>query len=335
MLIRTCLLLLPLIFTLTACSPRIDVNIGSGGSGPIVPAVVLSDPGAGDARIAMIDVRGLIADLRRPSLLGDGINPVDRFIVELQMAERDPKTKAVIVRITSPGGTVTASDILYQELRRFERVSGKPVVASLGEIAASGGYYLAVGADYVIAEPTCLTGSIGVIMPTVNFSAGLNKVGIVARSVKSGPNKDIANPVEPIRDSQYAILQGLVDEYYARFKNLVLERRHLDASVVSDATDGRVYSGVQAQAIGLVDATGGVRDAFAAAKRLAGIERASLVKYSSSGRPATTPYALTPTEPAAAASRGMTLTMNMGELLPGLTAGETGGFFYLWMPETP
>ncbi len=320
---------------LPACTPQIDVNIGAGGgSRSLEPTVLSADPNPGASRIALIDIRGVIYDASKPSLLGDGENPVDRFVAQLDLAAEDDAVKAIILRITSPGGTVTGSDIMYHELRRFADQTHKPIIASMGEVAASGGYYLAVGADHIIAEPTTITGSIGVIMPTLNMSEGLSKIGIKARSVKSGANKDIANPLEPMRDSQYAVLQGLVDEFYDQFKSLVLERRHIDPSRVAEATDGRVFSGRQALPLGLVDELGGIREAFTAAKRFANLESATLIRYASKGSVARSPYALAPVG-ASTPSSGLTLKLDTATSpLSNIAPGETSGIYYLWMPGT-
>ncbi|HYE61085.1 MAG TPA: signal peptide peptidase SppA [Phycisphaerales bacterium] len=315
---------------LTACSPRVEIGIGEFPERNLKPATVLADQNAGSLRVAMIDVKGLIMDADKPSLLGAGANPVDRFTVRLAMAENDPSVRAIVVRISSPGGTVTGSDIMYHELRRFAESSRKPVVASMGEIATSGGYYLALAADHIVAEPTTITGSIGVIMPTFNFSEGMRKIGISSRSVKSAANKDIANPFEAPREGHFAILQGLVDEYYARFRSLVLARRKIDPAKVDTVADGRVFSGAQALELGLIDELGGVREAFAAAKKLAGLSRATLVKYSDENYPARTPWAVAPTtEPAKST---LSLRMDLNNPLADLTTQETAGVYYLWYP---
>lgn len=317
---------------LAACSPRIEVGIGGFPERDLRPAVVLEDPSPGSDRVALIDVRGLIVDASKPNLLGPNVNPVDRFATHLTLAEKDPHVRAVIIRIASPGGTVTGSDIMYQELRRFAQTTRKPVVASLGEIAASGGYYLAIGSDHIIAEPTSVTGSIGVIMPTFNFSEGLGKIGVRSRAIKSGRNKDLANPFEPEREAHYAVLQELVDQYAARFRALVRERRGMSEEAFATATDGRVFSGEQALALGLVDEVGGVRDAFAAAKRLAGLKGASLVKYSDKDNPARSAYTLAQTPAGEPPSSGLSLRLDMAGPVSSLLAEETSGLYYLWMP---
>jgi protease-4 len=161
-------------------------------------------------------------------------------------------------------------------------------------VGASGGYYLALGADTILAEPTSITGSIGVIMPTVNVSEGLAMIGIRSRSITSGPNKDLANPMEPMRDAQYAVLQQMVDEMYARFRGLVVERRPgLSAGNLDMATDGRIVMGDRAKELGLVDELGGLREAFARAKAMARLERATLVKYADPATPPRSIYSTT------------------------------------------
>ncbi len=324
----------------SACSPlRVSFDVGFAPAPGLNERVVMKDPGAGRnaPKVAMIPVTGFIADVRTPGLLGSGPNPVDEFVRRLQLIENDPNVRAVVLRINSPGGTVTGSDIMYREARAFMDRTGKPVVTSMGEIATSGGYYLAIAADYLIAEPTSVTGSIGVIMQTMNFSAGLAKLGIEARAVKSGPNKDMANPFEPMVDSQYAILQGMIDDYYARFKGLVLERRpNLPADNVTKATDGRVFTGTQAVEIGLIDQTGGVRDAFQKAKSLAALTTAQLVAYVGQDVDPASPYGVqTDGVSGAEASAANQTQINLMQVnVPRDFAALNGSasFYYLWRP---
>ena len=319
--------LLALCTALGACSPAsFNVSVGPG-SRTLRESSVLRDKNAGGNKVAMIDLRGLISDDSEPGLFGSAPNPVDEILSRLKLAEDDSSVKAVIIRINSPGGTVTASDIIYREIRRFSDATHKPVIASMGEITASGGYYISLAADEIVAEPTSLTGSVGVIIPTLNFSEGLGKIGIVSRSVKSGPNKDLGNPLEPMRDSQYAVLQGIVDEFYAKFKGLVIERRpRLAPDHIAEATDGRIVTGKTAVAWGLADREGGVREAFEIAKERAGIKGADLVKYSVGSGKSRTAYGETPVEPARAAA-GPEINL-LQVKIPGLeTAGNA---YYLW-----
>lgn len=311
---------------LGGCTPIVNINVMPPEE-RFKPQVVLEE--GGSSRVAVIEVRGLIMDGRTPGLIMDGPNPVDRFVAQLTLAEKDPAVRAIIVRITSPGGTVTASHVMHEELRRFSRVTGKPVVASIGEVGASGGYYLALAADTIMAEPTSITGSIGVIMPTVNVSEGLAMIGIRSRSITSGPNKDLANPLEPMRDAQYAVLQEMVDEMYARFRGLVVERRPgLSSGNLAMATDGRVVMGERARELGLVDELGGLREAFARAKTMAGLERATLVKYAD---PATPPRSIYSASDSGVGEREVNLVqLKMGT--GSLGANGTAPFYYLWAP---
>ncbi|TVQ63508.1 MAG: signal peptide peptidase SppA [Phycisphaerales bacterium] len=308
---------------------------------------VLTDAGTGpsSAKIALIDVRGLIFDAPTPGLIAFGPNPVDELVSRLQRAENDPRIRAVVLRINSPGGTVSGSDTMHREVRRFAKTSGKPVVACMGEVAASGGYYLALAADEIYAQPTTVTGSVGVIMQTFNFSDGMSRIGVSGRAVVSGPNKAIASPFEPAQERHYAILQAMVDEFYIRFRDIVETRREgLSADVLYAYTDGRIFSGEEAARVGLVDATGGVREAFDAAKRLAGVPAARLVQYHAEGGSPRSVYALADDRPEATPNLGAQptgVTMNMLQLnlgapgSPGTPGMPGAGFYYLWDPSIP
>jgi protease IV len=298
---------------------------------PLTETIVIDDPGGiANPKIAMIDVRGTIIDAARPGLFGSGANPVDELVSRLRLAEEDSTVKAVILRINSPGGSVTASDTMYREVRRFATVTKKPIIASLGDVAASGGYYLALGCDEIITQPTTITASIGVIIPTINVSDGLKRIGIVARSIKSGANKDLANPLEPMREGQYAILQGMVDEFYARFRGLVVERRPQIASDrLEELTDGRVVTGAEALRMGLADREGDLRDAFTRAKELAGLPAASLIKYHEQYSHPRTAYSPDASVHAAAGPTEVNLVQL--ELGDALGAGGTNAY-YLWAP---
>ncbi len=330
------LLIASVLPALAACGPiTLSATFGDEDKPPR-ETTVAGDPGAA-AKFVMIDVRGLIADAS-----GEGLetvflspdNPVDEITFRLEKAAADTNVKGVILRINSPGGTVTASDMMYREVRRFAETTGKPVVASLGEVAASGGYYLALAADEIVAEPTCITGSIGVIIQTVNVSEGLGRIGIRARNVVSGPNKDMGDPLTPPNEEQFQILQGLVDEYYEEFKGKVIERRTplgLKTELVGELTDGRVVTGAGAVRAGLADREGGVREAFEAAMRRAGVESGRLVKYTTRGPRPRSPYSRAP---AAAHAQAAGTEINLLQLQVGAgVPGRAGpNVYYLWLP---
>ncbi len=293
---------------------------------------VLADDGVsswGGAKIALIDVRGLIMDGRRPGLLADGENPVAAFVESLQKAGDDSNVKAVVLRINSPGGTVTASDVMYREVNYFKARTGKPVVVLMGDIAASGGYYLACAGDEVIAHPTTITGSIGVIIQTINFSEGMRRIGITADSITSGPNKAVGSPLEPMPAEHRELLQGLVNEFYGNFRGIVTTARPgISESDIGWVTDGRVVTGQRAVEVGLVDSTGDLHDAFAAAKARAGVKSARLMKYHRPLEYVGSAYATSPVGATSSSAEINLLQVNLGAHP---TLGSTG-FYYLWDP---
>ncbi len=288
------------------------------------------EAGAHGARVAVIDVSGVIYNASRPSVLGVGENPVALLQEKLDQAANDARTRAVILRLNTPGGTVTASDAMYREVQRFRRKTGKPVIALMMDVAASGGYYLACAADDIVAYPTAVTGSIGVIVQTVSFKPALDRWGIRAEAITTGPNKDAGSPLSNLTPEQRAVLQALVDDFYARFLDVVRQARPgIEPETFPRVTDGRILSGEQALKHGLVDQLGDVHDALALAKQRAGIARADLVMYRRPGRYVGSPYAAAPATP--------TTQLNLAQInLDTPLLGEpASGFYYLWMGPTP
>lgn len=314
---------------IAGCTPKVNVAVGAYDETVLREVTVSRDArvGAMSPRIAQIDVRGVIADGRAPGLLVPGLNPVDALSRRLEMAANDTRVKAVVLRINSPGGTVAASEAMHAEILRFRERTGKPVIVSMGEVAASGGYYIALAGDRIMAQQTTITGSIGVIFPTINVSGGLAKIGVVSRAVKSGANKDLVNPLEPMRDAQYEVVQSIVDDFYGKFVALVRARRpSLKEGDVARATDGRIVTGSQALELGLVDELGTLRDAFEEAKHAAGITAATWVKYQSEDAPRASPYAMAdaPASVADLDAGAVDRVLNAAGVVP-------SGFYYLWL----
>ena len=282
----------------------------------------------GDTKVALVDVTGLIADAPRFGLLAPGENPVSRFVESLYKAEQDSDVKAVIIRINSPGGTVTASDMMYREVKHFRERTGKPVIMCMADVAASGGYYLACAGDEIIASPTTVTGSIGVIMQTVNVSEGLRKIGVKADAITSGPNKAMGSPFEPMPQEHRVLLQDLVNEFYANFRSIVIENRpNLSENDIQWVTDGRVVSGKRAAESGLVDRLGDLRDAFTVAKERANLKSAKLVKYHRQLEYVGSPYARTPVGANPSGTQINLMQLNIDVLQ------QQPGFYYLWDPS--
>jgi protease-4 len=326
------LLLAVAVLQLSACGPMTFVVGVNPGDQRLTSTVVQSDDRLFSARVAIVDVSGLIVNSNRNGLLRQGENPVALLRETLDAAAADAQVKAVILRINSPGGAVTASDAMYREVIRFRERSGKPVVALLMDVAASGGYYLACGADRIVAYPTSVTGSIGVIMQTLSVKPGLTRIGVLADAITSGPNKDAGSPLSTLTPEQRAVLQQLVDDFYARFVAVVRQRRPgIEAANLALVTDGRVFSGEQAAALGLVDRTGDLEDAFAEAKQRAGLGSADLMLFHRPLRHVGSPYAATPTSGVAEGTQINLAQINLDASGGGLVDAPVG-FYYLWAP---
>ena len=221
-------------------------------------------------KIALIHVEGVIVGGRgQGGLLGDG-GGMDSVIRQIQAARDDETVRAVVLRINSPGGSAPASQEVGEELKKL-RSAGKPVVASMGDIAASGGYWIAALCDRIYANPGTITGSIGIYIPYANYEELFKKIGVHGEKIKSGPHKDMLSPERPMTAAERAILQEMVDDLYDQFVAVVAEGRKMEPDRVRRLADGRIYTGRQAKKLGLVDEMGTQEDAVNAAARLAGI----------------------------------------------------------------
>jgi protease-4 len=223
-------------------------------------------PGTGDA-VAVIGLNGTITAGPQDYLTTSGITP-DRVRSLLDQAASTPSVKAVVVRVNSPGGSVVASDEIYHALLAFE----KPVVISMGDMAASGGYYISCAGDHVMAHPDTLTGSIGVISQFLNVRELMDKVGVEAVVIATGPRKDIGSPFRDMTEEEQELWRGILDQVYEDFVDVVVESRGLSAGTVRDLADGSIYTGQQAQDLGLVDSVGTRQAAIDQAARLGNIE---------------------------------------------------------------
>jgi len=242
--------------------------------------VVRTDPGWVTAKVALVDLDGLILNQRSSPLFGSGENPVSLFLEKLDKAERDRAVKAVVIRINSPGGTVQATEVMYERIQRLRNDSGKPVIACITDLGASGGYYVACAAERIIAQPSSITGSIGVMIQTVSLAGTMKMLGIRSDAITSGPMKDMGSPLKDLTREQREIFQGMVDEFHDRFVEVVAAGRgKLTPQQVRALADGRVYTGRQAQRLGLVDELGSLDDAVRQAKAAAGVQTARVVMY--------------------------------------------------------
>lgn len=283
--------------------------------------------GRGDAKILLMDFSGFLSDDTGGGGLSIGTPPprvpmLVRVREELTKAQKDSKVKALVVRINSPGGTVTASDIVFRELDAFRKATGVPIVASMMDVAASGGYYIALAADTIVAHPTTVTGSIGVIMISLNAEGLMQKVGLATNTIKSGPRKDMGSPFRPLTPEERAIFQAVIDDLQRQFVAKVVERRKLPAATAAALADGRVYTAEQALHHRLVDRIGYMSDAVELARTSAGLDEAKVVVYKRPREYRATYYAKTESEVG-----GLALFSQ----LAGMT-GTGPKFLYLWWP---
>jgi protease-4 len=218
---------------------------------------------------------------------GDGVGVLQiegaiddsRFVLaELRRFRQTSWIKAVVVRIDSPGGAVAPTQEIFEEIQRTKKK--KPCIASMGSVAASGGYYIASACDKILANPGTMTGSIGVIMQLSNFEELMKKIGVKGVNIKSGANKDIGSPFQPLSPEGREILQALVDNVHGQFVTAVAKGRGMDEARVRKLADGRIYSGAQAKELGLVDQLGTLEDAIDLAAKQAGLDGEPAVYYS-------------------------------------------------------
>jgi len=221
-------------------------------------------------KIAIIYVEGVIVGGRGQSNVFVEQGGTDQVIKQLHEARDDESVKAVVLRINSPGGSASASQEVGEEIKKM-RAKGKVVVTSMGDVAASGGYWLAACTDKIYANSTTMTGSIGVYVPYANWEELYKKVGVYQEKIKSGPHKDILSPERAMTNEERVIIQVMVDDIYNQFVGVVAEGRHMDESAVRKLADGRIYTGNQAKQLGLVDELGNMYDAIDGAAELAGI----------------------------------------------------------------
>ncbi|MFA5793670.1 MAG: signal peptide peptidase SppA [Candidatus Brocadiia bacterium] len=234
-----------------------------------------------DHKIVCITVSGPIIRDSAPSMFNQRLDPVSTVMESLEMAKNDHDVKAIILEVNSPGGGITESDQIYNELLRFKKARPEvKIITSMDSVAASGGYYISMATDRVVARPTTITGSIGVIMGLINMEELFKKIGVKEVIFKSGAKKDMFSPTRQITDEEKQIAQAIIKEMYDRFVSVVVEgRKNLDKEKILQLADGRIYTGQQAFEHGLVDELGDFNDAFEATKKLANLTNARVIRY--------------------------------------------------------
>ncbi len=280
--------------------------------------------GHGWNKILVLDINGFLSDVDPWRPYSPPVTVLNDVKEKLRKAEKDSRVKGVVLRINSPGGTVTASDTIYDEVKRFKEKRHVPVVAQMMDTAASGGYYVALAADRIAAQPTSITGSIGVMVQKFDVHELLAKIGVMNTPVKSGEHKDIGSPFRPQTEEEQKLLQKTIDELYGRFVQTVADnRKGLTRDEVLTLADGRIYTSEQALKNRLIDRIGYLNDTIDEVKKMAGVETARVIMYH-------VPYAYTEniysSVPLPPVSEIHLLDLNRD------LAGLGSPFLYLWEP---
>jgi protease-4 len=236
-------------------------------------------PGETSDTVGVVSIEGLITGGGQVSPFFGATAGSDHITSLLRQAAKDRSLKALVVRVDSPGGSAAASQEIYQAVQEYKRDAKKPVVASMSDVAASGGYYVAAPCDKIVALPATLTGSIGVIMETMEYHELLKKIGVSANALTSGPHKDMGSPFRAMTPEERGIFKAMIDDVYDQFVTAVADGRKMDKAKVRKLADGRVYTGRQAKAVGLVDELGTFHDAIRTAAKMAGIKEEPTVKF--------------------------------------------------------
>ncbi len=313
-------------FLLVGCG-ALKVNIGTVSKTEPLKEYTLEGKETG--KVLVIPVRGFLSDAPKKGLLHDRPSIVEEVVSQLRLAEKDKEVRAVVLEIDSPGGSITASDILYHEIINFKERTGTKMVAAFIDLAASGGYDIALPADRIVAHPTTITGSVGVIFVLPKVGGLMDKLGLAVEVKKSGSEKDIASPFRPSTAEEQRILQEMTEKLGGRFLSLVAKHRKLDQKALNDVSTARIYLADEALQLKLIDSIGYLSNALSEAKSLAGLpDSAKVVVYRRTKYPNDNVYNTSASLP----NGGGTplIDLNLPEIIPTLHPG----FYYLWQPGT-
>ncbi len=288
--------------------PTINTNVNAdghlineastpGNAGPVRQFTVPHTDEACGPAVAVIDVDGILLNMDMTGPGSAGENPVSLFRERLDAAAADPCTRAVVIRINSPGGGVTASDIMWHDLMQFKARMHVPVIVCLLDTATGGAYYLATAGDQIIANPTTVTGGIGVILNLYNISELMQTQHAAAIPVKAGEHIDTGSPTREITPEERQHLESIAAEFHERFKQLVLRARPAIQPTQAELFDGYPVTGSYALQAHLIDSLGYIDDAVEAVRNIAGIPGARIVMYHRCNDRARTPYSITPNVP--------------------------------------
>ena len=309
-----------ILMMVTACSgPRIKLF-----SDTIDPLEEFTLEGSGTDKILLIPVNGLISDRPKKGLIHTSASLVEQIVSQINKAEKDKQIKAVLFKINSPGGTITASDLLYHEISLFKERTGTKITVSMMDVATSGAYYISLPADLIMAHPTTVTGSVGVIYLQPKVGGLMDKIGLGVDVKKYGKNKDMGSPFRDSSEEEQKLMQKAVNDFGERFIRLVQKHRKPERQALSEISTARVFLAEEALKLGLVDKIGYLSDAVKESKMLAGISKdARVVVYRRNEFPEDNYY-----NTAGIASEDLNISVINIELPESLSLKT--GFYYLW-----
>ncbi|MGO9464107.1 MAG: S49 family peptidase [Isosphaeraceae bacterium] len=295
--------------------------------GPMVPRVVrCAGGGQAAGRIAIVDIDGLIVNQNLTGISSAGENPVAAFREKLILAACDPSVRAVVLRVNSPGGGVAASELMAEELRRFRQGTGKPVVACLLDLATGGAYYIAVGADLIVAQPSSITGSIGAVANFYNLELAMSAANVTVDTVKSGDMVDMGSVLRTVANPERAVFEEIVKGHAKQFQARVASMRPAMTPADNGAIeDGRIVAASRAVELHLVDRLGFLDDAIEEAERRSGLHGAEVVLLQRADLPIRSIYAIAPNTPI---QNGF-----IPASVPGIDRSKLPTFLYLWQPD--
>jgi protease-4 len=280
--------------------------------------------GVGKDKILLIPVTGLISDMPKKGVLRTSPSLVEQIVLQLNKAEKDKQIKAVLLKINSPGGTITASDLLYHEIMSFKEKTGAKIIISMMDIAASGAYYMSLPADKIMAHPTSVTGSVGVIFLQPRVTGLMDKLGLGVDVKKFGKNKDMGSPFRESSEEEQKLLQKAVNDFGERFIRLVQKHRKLDQRALTEIASARIFLADDALKLGLVDNIGYLSDAVKESKKLANVsDDARVIVYRRAEFPEDNYYNV-----AGVASEDVAISAINIDLLEPFSLKT--GFYYLW-----
>ncbi len=278
-------------------------------------------------KVLVIALRGIISDAPKRQFIRTRPSMVQELVSQLRKAEADPEVKAVLIKIDSPGGSVIASDLIYNEIVAFQKRKQAKVVAVMMGVAASGGYYIALPADFILAHPTTVTGSVGVLFMRPDVSGLMEKIGVDVNVSKTGKNKDMGSPFRQATVEEKKITQNLIDQLADRFLDRVVEHRKLDPIKLKQISSARIYLADEALNLGMIDRIGYLDEAVSEAKKLAELPQdAKVVVYRRSDYPDDNLYN---TSTSRYEGRGLSI---ISLDLPAALVPLQTGFYYLWQP---